>query len=268
VWLPGRAVCHEGAVKIATWNINSIRAREERLLGWLAQAQPDVLCLQELKCTEAEFPFEPLKAAGYHAHVHGQKTYNGVALITKTPATDLQLGLSDGVEDPQSRVIAGTVKGVRVICVYAPNGQSVGSPAYQYKLAWFERLGRFLGQQLPKGQAGLVAGDFNVAPKDIDVHDPTLWEGQTLFSLPEREALKNAVSSRLVDAFRRLHAESKFTWWDYRQLSFPKNKGLRIDHLFLTPELAERCTACEIDREARKGKQPSDHAPVWVEVTA
>ena len=253
-------------MKIASWNVNSIKARQERLLGWLSSAQPDVLCLQELKCVDEKFPLEELKAAGYHAACHGQKTYNGVAILSKEPIEDVSRGLLDDGEAAQARLIAGTVRGVRVICVYAPNGQSVGSEAYQYKLDWYARLRRYLDTRHKPDQPLVITGDFNVAPEERDVWDVRLWEGQTLFSLPERAALKQMADFGLADTFRKFHPEEgRYSWWDYRMLGFPKNHGLRIDHLFATAPLFEKCTAADIDREARKGKQPSDHAPIWAE---
>ncbi|MFZ5471350.1 MAG: exodeoxyribonuclease III [Myxococcota bacterium] len=253
-------------MKIASWNINSIRARTERLCAWLEANKPDVLCLQELKCQEDQFPFAEVGAAGYRAVVHGQKTYNGVAILAREEPVDVLRGLSDHREDPQSRVIAATVRGVRVVCLYAPNGQAVDSPAFLYKLEWFGRLRSYLETRHKKDEPLVLTGDFNVAPAAIDTHDPELWEGQTMFTQREREALAEVTSFGLVDTFRTLHPEeSKFSWWDYRMLAFPKNRGLRIDHLFVTQPLAEKLVAADIDREARKGKQPSDHAPVWAE---
>ncbi|HLL55607.1 MAG TPA: exodeoxyribonuclease III [Myxococcaceae bacterium] len=253
-------------MKIATWNINSIRARQERLFAWLAAAQPDIVCLQELKCLDKEFPADALRDLGYHSASHGQKTYNGVAILAKTEITDVVRGLSDGVEDTHARLIAGTVDGIRVFSAYAPNGQEVGSEAYQYKLEWYGRLRKYLDTRHKPTEKLVLGGDWNVAPEDIDVHDPKAWEGQTLFSLPERKALQHLRDFGLVDTWRTIHPEdSKFSWWDYRMLSFPKNKGLRIDHVFATAPLAKKCVAAEIDREARKGKQPSDHAPVWAD---
>lgn len=253
-------------MKIATWNCNSIRARKERLLAYLASAKPDVLCLQELKCDDDDYPVEEIEAAGYRSAIHAQKTYNGVAILARTAPQDVVMGLQDGVEDPQSRLIAGTVNGVRVLSVYAPNGQEVGSDAYQYKLKWYDRLRAYLDKHERNRDKVVVCGDFNVAPEDLDVHDPKAWEGQTLCSLPEREKLKSLIDFGLVDLFRKVHPEDqKFSWWDYRMLGFPKNKGLRIDHLLVTPKLSAACTAIEIDRNERKGKQPSDHAPVWAE---
>ena len=251
-------------MKIVSWNCNSIRARIDRLLAYLASAQPDVLCLQELKCADDDYPRAELEAVGYQSAIHAQKTYNGVAILARQAPTDVVLGLCDGVEDPQSRLIAATVNGVRVLSVYAPNGQEIGSEAYVYKLKWYERLRAYLDSR-ERGSAQLVVcGDFNIAPHDIDVHDPKAWEGQTLCSLPEREKLKLLVDFGLTDTFRQLHPEEqKFSWWDYRMLGFPKNKGLRIDHVFASKLLAEKCTEAAIDREERKGKLPSDHAPVW-----
>ena len=253
-------------MKIAAWNVNSIRARLDRLVAWLASAQPDVLCLQELKCADGEFPLEAIRAAGYHAAVHGQKTYNGVAILAKSEPTDVVRGLSDGVEDTHARLIAATVNGVRVLSAYVPNGQQVDSPAYEYKLEWYRRLRRYLDTRHKPGELLVLGGDWNVAPDPIDVWDPAVWEGQTLFTLKERAALKDVRDFGLTDTFRHLHPkEQKFSWWDYRMLGFPKNQGVRIDHLLVSAPLAKRLTVADVDREARKGKQPSDHAPVWAE---
>lgn len=254
-------------MKIATWNCNSIRARLPRLLAYLEDRAPDVVCLQELKCLDGDFPAEELRQRGYRSESYGQKTYNGVAILAKEEISDVSRGLQDGAEDPQSRLIAATVRGVRVISVYAPNGQEVGSPAYQYKLRWFERLRAYLEVRHSPSTPLVLCGDFNVAPKPDDVHDPAAWEGQTLYSVPEREALERLVSFGLRDTFRLHHAEAgRFSWWDYRMLAFPKNRGLRIDHLYVTEPLLSACTGADIDREMRKGAQPSDHAPVWAEL--
>lgn len=266
--LIGDELCERRRVKIATWNCNSIRAREHRLLPWLEERKPDIVCLQELKCEEAEVPVAALEALGYRAALHCQKTYNGVAILARSEPKDVVRGLSDGVDDSHARLIAGTVDGLRVVCAYAPNGQEVGSPAYQYKLEWFARLRRYIDARHKPNQALILCGDWNVAPEPIDVHDPVAWEGQTLYSQPEREALKQVMEFGLVDLFRAKHpGDGRFTWWDYRQLSFPKNEGLRIDHLLATEAVATRVTEVEIDREMRKGKQPSDHAPVWAELS-
>lgn len=250
------------AVKIVTWNINSVRARFERLLDFLKTRSPDVLCLQELKCTDEQFPTLELQALGYHAAVFGQKSYNGVAIISKEPVADVQRNLGD--DDEQARLIAGTVGGIRVVGLYAPNGQSLSSPAYQYKLQWYAKLNRWLKTQ---ATPLLVCGDFNIAPDDIDTWDAKLWEGQTLASPPERAAFKELTQQNaLVDLFRVKHPEpGRFSWWDYRAGAFHKNQGLRIDHILVSEALVARCKEVEVDREARKGKLPSDHAPVWAE---
>jgi exodeoxyribonuclease-3 len=253
-------------VRIATWNVNSIRARQARLLGWLASARPDVLCLQELKCTDADFPADAVREAGYEAVWHGQKTYNGVAILARAPLTDVTRGLGDGEEEGGARVIAATVGGVRVVSCYAPNGQEVDSAQYTFKLGWYRRLRRFLDAHARADAPLALCGDWNVAPEDLDTYDPKAWEGQTLFTPREKEALAHLRGFGLTDTFRHLHPDAQqFSWWDYRMLAFPKNKGLRIDHVYATAPLLARLTAAGIDREARKGAQPSDHTPVWAE---
>jgi len=250
-------------VKVATWNVNSIRARLERVLAFLERHDPDVVCLQETKVVDDAFPADELRAAGYDCATIGQKTYNGVAILSKTPADDVLRGFDDGGDDSQARLIAGTVKGVRCVCVYVPNGRTVGSEAYAYKLEWLGRLSRLLEKDADPARPLVLTGDFNVAPADIDVHDPEGWRDQVLCSEPERRALRELEDWGLVDGFRSVHPDRvAYTWWDYRQLGFPKNRGLRIDHLLLTRPLLERCEAIEIDREERKGKGASDHAPV------
>ncbi len=252
------------SLTIASWNINSVRARVARLEAWLATKKPDVLCLQELKCTEEQFPLETVERLGYHAAVYGQKTYNGVAILSTSPLEAVERGLPVADDDGEARVLAATVRGTRVLSVYAPNGQSVDSPAYQGKLAFYARLRRALDGRYRAEPSLVLCGDFNVAPEERDVWDPVLWEGQTLFSLPERAALKEVVAFGLEDTFRMHHPEpGRYSWWDYRMLGFPKNHGLRIDAIYANKALAARCEAADIDREARKGKLPSDHAPVW-----
>ena len=249
---------------IATWNINSVRARTERLLAWLEARRPDVVCLQELKCTDEQFPSERVRALGYHPVLFGQKSYNGVAILSRVEPERLERGFLDGEDDDQARVVSATVGPVRVASFYAPNGQAVDSPAYHQKLEWYGRLRRWLDVRHRPDELLAVCGDFNVAPEERDVWDPKLWEGQTLFSLPERAALRNATAFGLEDTFRRLHPEAgRYSWWDYRMLGFQKNRGLRLDHIYATPPLAALLQAAGIDREARKGTQPSDHAPVW-----
>ncbi len=253
-------------MKLATWNVNSIRARLDRVLGWIDRHRPDVLCLQETKVADDAFPVDDVRRLGYEPCFHGQRTYNGVAILARAPITDVERGFGDGDDDAQARLLAGTVAGVRVMSVYVPNGERVGSDKYQYKLAWIERLRRYLASRLASGAPAVLCGDFNVAPAPLDVHDPVAWEGSVLFSEPERAALGRVVGAGLVDLLRTMHPEEPlFTWWDYRMLSFPKNRGLRIDHVFVTPALAARAVACGVDRESRKGTQPSDHAAVWAE---
>jgi exodeoxyribonuclease-3 len=252
-------------MKLATWNVNSIRARLDRVLAWAAAEQPDVLCLQETKVEDHAFPSEPFVAAGYHVSHAGQRTYNGVAILSKSEPHDVLRGLDDGEDDPQARLVAATVDGVRVISAYVPNGEAPESPKFAYKLRWLGRLRRYLDQRASPTQPLVLCGDFNVAPEERDVHDPEAWRTSTLFHDDARAALVGVTGFGLIDAYR-LHdpAPGRYSWWDYRMLSFPKDRGLRIDHVFATRPLAERCRSAAIDREARKGKQPSDHAPVIV----
>ncbi|MBI3183378.1 MAG: exodeoxyribonuclease III [Myxococcales bacterium] len=254
-------------MKIATWNCNSVRARQTRLLEWLAKARPEVLCLQELKCVEEDFPWAELRQAGYHAACNGQRTYNGVGILSLEEPTEVLRGMDDGVDDGQARLIAANVAGVRIVSAYAPNGQAVGSPAYDYKLEWYGRLRRHLDLRHRPERPLVLCGDFNVAAEPIDVYDPAQWDGQTMFTEPERAALRHLLGFGLTDTFRKLHPgePGRFSWWDYRMLAFPKNRGLRIDYLFATAPMADRCQGADIDREARKGAKPSDHAPVWAD---
>ncbi len=251
-------------MKIATWNVNSIRVRQERLAAWLTTHQPDVLCLQELKTEEPTYPREALDALGYVSAINAQKTYNGVAILSRHTLTDVVVGLGDGVEDPQARFVAATVNGVRVISVYVPNGQALDSDKWPYKLQWLKRLRAWLDQHESKDKPLAVCGDYNVAPEAIDVHDVAAWEGEPLFHPDARAALQHVADFGLVDTFRQKHPgeANLFSWWDYRMLGFPKNRGLRIDHILATPALADRCTESVIDRQERKGKSASDHAPV------
>jgi exodeoxyribonuclease-3 len=253
---------------IAAWNVNSLNMRLPRLLAWLAANRPDIVCLQETKLEDAKFPVLETTAAGYTAHFAGQKTYNGVAILVRSDlaASDVAMGIP-GFDDEQKRVIAATIAGIRIVGVYVPNGQAVASDKYRYKLAWYAALADMLRGELARHPALAVLGDFNVAPEDRDVHDPALWAGQVLCSDPERAAFRALLDAGLSDSFRLFEQpERTFSWWDYRQLAFPKNNGLRIDHILLSPALASRCAASRIDRAARKGEKPSDHAPVLVEL--
>jgi exodeoxyribonuclease III len=250
-------------MKLATWNVNSIRARMERVVPWLEEKRPDIVCMQELKAEESQLELDAFSRLGYSTVFAAQKTYNGVAILSRAPASDVRIGLGDGVEDPQARLIAATIDGVRVINVYAPNGQTVGSDKYEYKLQWMARLRRFLDGNCTTAAPMIICGDFNVAPENGDVHDPVAWSKETLFHVDARKSLEEVRSFGLVDLFRLHHHEpGYYSWWDYQMLSFPKNKGLRIDHIFATEPMARRCTGCIIDRDARKGQKPSDHAPV------
>jgi len=257
-------------VKIASWNINSLRKRQDQLFEWLATSAPDVVCLQETKCPDDQFPVLALQAAGYHSVYHGEKSYNGVAIFSKAEPREVRVSLCDEVDDPQARVISATIDGVRVYSVYAPNGQAVGSPAYEYKLKWYDRLAECIQRELSGTATGhvdlVVCGDFNVAPEDIDVHDPALWRGAIMCSDDERAAFAKLCGIGLVDTLRLHHHEpGMFTWWDYRMLAFQKNRGLRIDAILASKAMAKRCVAAGIDRDLRKGKEPSDHAPIWAE---
>src|SRR5258706_74499 len=225
--------------------------------------RPDVCCRQELKVEEKDFPSEAFTAIGYHVARVCQKTYNGVAILARAPVADVACGLDDGDDDPQARLIAGTVDGVRVISAYVPNGQTVGSDKYAYKLRWLERLRAYLDARGDRAQPLILCGDFNVAPEARDVHDPAAWENETLFHIDSRTALERVRAWGLVDAVRLHHAQAGlYSWLDYRMLGFPKNRGLRIDHVLVTPALRARLDDVVIDREERKGKLPSDHAPV------
>jgi exodeoxyribonuclease-3 len=254
-------------MRIVTWNINSIRARTDHLLDVLKRLNPDVLLLQELKCTDAQFPAAELEAAGYQSAVFGQKSFNGVALLSKVRPTDVVRNISDGAEDVTARLIGATVGGVRIYGLYAPNGQTVGSEAFEYKLHWYTRLRRFLGQRHAPESKLVICGDFNVAPEDLDVWDPRLFAGQTLFTDSEKRAWRELRDSlQMTDVFRALHpTDPGFAWWDYRLSGYAKNHGLRIDHFLTTPPITALVKAAGVDRAARELKLPSDHAPVWAD---
>jgi len=250
-------------MRIATWNVNSIRSRLERLLEWLDRRQPDVVCLQELKTQTSAFPFEPLKHAGYSAAVHGQKTYNGVAILSRSEPRDIVRSFADGGEDAEARFVSALVDGVTVLSVYVPNGTSVGSDRWEYKLDWMRRLRRYLDTHAEPSDALLLCGDINIAPHDSDVANPDAWRDTVLCHEDGRRALEHVTEWGLVDAFRLKNREGGFySWWDYRRLGFARNDGLRIDHIFATQSLSEKLVSAEIDRQERKGKKPSDHAPV------
>lgn len=252
-------------MKIATWNVNSIRVRLPHVLDWLAQQQPDVLCLQETKVIDENFPVEDFRQAGYFSAYAGQKTYNGVATLSRLSANEAVRELP-GADGAQKRLLAATVYGVRVVNVYVPNGETVDSDKYGYKLAWLEALRIFLKAELKAHPRLVLLGDFNIAPEARDVHDPKLWEGHVLFSDKEREAFHAFVADGLVDVFRKFdQPAASFSWWDYRMGGFRRDLGLRIDHIFASRALANTCRTCRIDKAPRALERPSDHAPVIAE---
>ena len=255
-------------MKFATWNVNSLKVRLPHVLDWLQRQRPDALCLQELKLEDAKFPKAEIEAAGYSAAFLGQKTYNGVAILSRQPAGNIAYGIA-GFDDEQRRVISANVGGVQLICAYVPNGQSLDSDKYQYKLRWLDAFERWLMQELKTHAHVAVLGDFNIAPEDRDVHDPKAWEGQVLVSEPERAAWKRIVALGFADGFRLFQQpEKSYTWWDYRMNGFKRNLGMRIDHILLSPGLAAKCSACLVDIEPRRLERPSDHAPVFAEIAA
>lgn len=248
--------------RIVTWNVNSLRVRLQQLMAWLAANPTDIVALQETKLPDEDFPRAELEAAGYHCVANGQRTYNGVALLTREPPTDVVTAIP-GFEDPQRRVLAVTVGAWRIVNLYVPNGQSVGSDKYAYKLRWLESLRSWLATEVSRHERLIVAGDFNIAPEDRDVHDPAVWAGSVHVSEPERAALRALFALGLVDVFRLFEQPvHSYSWWDYRAFAFRHNHGLRIDLILAAPALARRCTGCHIDPEPRRAERPSDHAPV------
>ncbi len=249
-------------MKIATWNVNSLKVRLPQVLQWLSDNPVDVLCLQETKTVDEKFPVAEIEAAGYQVAFSGQKTYNGVAILSRHPIADVVKN-NPLHADEQQRIIAGTIEGVRIICAYIPNGQSLDSDKYIYKLNWLKGLHQWLEQEQKQHAQLALLGDYNIAPEDRDVHDPAAWVGQVLVSEPERAAFFRFQEMGLTDAFRMFEQPEKlYSWWDYRQMGFRLNRGLRIDHILLSAPLAARCSACVIDKVPRKWEQPSDHTPV------
>lgn len=251
--------------KIATWNVNSLKVRLPHVIDWLNTHQPDVLALQETKVQDPDFPLEEITKAGYECIFSGQKTYNGVAILTRTKAAKLITDFP-GLEDPQRRVLGIKVGEFQVLNLYVPNGESVVSQKYLYKLNWLKHLNAYLKQELNNNTHFIMLGDFNIAPEEMDVHDVKAWEGQVLFSEPERNALKDIFNLGMVDCFR-LHEqpEKSFTWWDYRLNAFKRNLGVRIDHILANTALAKSCVRCYVDKAPRTLERPSDHAPVVAE---
>jgi len=253
-------------MKLATWNVNSLKVRLPQVLQFLAQHRPDALALQELKLEDPSFPLAEINAAGYQAVFSGQKTYNGVAILSPRPAVNASMGIAN-FDDPQRRVIGATIDGVRVICVYIPNGEAVESEKYKYKLDWLIRLTSWLKQEMAQYPKLVLLGDYNIAPEDRDVYDPKVWQGKVLFSEPEKTAFQNLVALGLRDSFRLFEQpEKSYSWWDYRMNGFKRNLGLRIDHILLSAELVKCCKSCSIDRDYRAKERPSDHAPVIAEI--
>ena len=254
-------------MKIASWNVNSLNVRLPHLQEWLRNAAPDVVALQETKLEDAKFPDTALIEQGYRSVFTGQKTYNGVAIVSRDSATDLQLGIP-GFEDEQKRVIAATVNGIRIVNLYVVNGQAVGSEKYDYKLRWIDAVHGWLAEELRKHPQLVVLGDFNIAPDDRDVHDPLIWnEDSILTSTAERAALRRLQALGLHDSYRLLHEDGgQFSWWDYRAAGFRRNLGLRIDLVLVSEALRGRVLAAGIDREPRLWDRPSDHTPVWIEL--
>ncbi len=254
-------------MKLVTWNINSVRAREQRLVDWLTKHQPDVICLQELKVTDDLFPRDKVEALGYQVATHGQKTYNGVAILSRTPLEDVRIGLGDDVEDDHARLISAKVEGIRVICGYFPNGGDMDSDKYVYKLRWFERLRAHLDRNFSKDEPLALLGDYNVATFGDDIARPEELEGTVLANPEIRESLARIRDFGLSDVFRPFHPRGGvYTWWDYRGMGFERGNGMRIDHHYYTDCLAKRVIGAAVDRTEREGKGASDHAPVLVEI--
>jgi exodeoxyribonuclease III len=253
-------------MKLATWNVNSLKVRLPHVLEFLDRHKPDALCLQEIKLEDPNFPSADINAVGYQAVFAGQKTYNGVAILSPTAAADVSVGIPN-LDDAQKRVIAATVGGVRVVCVYIPNGEAVESEKYKYKLDWLMALNAWLKQEMVKYPKLALLGDYNIAPEDRDVYDPKAWAGKVLFSDPEKAAFKDLVALGLTDSFRLFdQADKSYSWWDYRMNGFKRNLGLRIDHILLSAQLAKTCKSCTIDVNFRAKERPSDHAPVIAEI--
>jgi len=252
-------------LKIASWNVNSLNVRLPHVLAWCDVARPDILALQETKLTDDRFPVEALLEAGYHSVYSGQKTYNGVAILSREPAIDSVTDI-DGLDDPQRRILAATIGDVRIIDLYVVNGSEVGSEKYAYKLHWLKQVNRWIADEMQKFDKVIVLGDFNIAPEDRDVHDPESWHEKILCSKPERQALQKMLGFGLSDTFRLFEQEENtWSWWDYRMAAFRRNMGLRIDLVLASKVLTENCSASYIDKEPRRQERPSDHAPAVAE---
>lgn len=251
--------------KIATWNVNSLRVRMPHIVKWLQEVKPDVLALQETKLCDADFPISDIESLGYNVAFSGQKTYNGVAIISRDKIENTIVTLP-GSEDVQRRVLGVTTGGIRVLNLYVPNGEHVTSEKYNYKLSWLQHLHSFLSTEIKNHSKMIILGDFNIAPEEIDVHNPAQWIGQVLFSEPERQAFRTILKAGFQDCFRKLAPQDKqFSWWDYRLNAFKRNIGLRIDHILASEQLANSCINCSIDKGPRAWERPSDHTPVIAE---
>jgi exodeoxyribonuclease-3 len=258
-------------MKIATWNVNSVKARLEPTVAWLKAASPDVVCLQEIKSTDDTFPRETFEALGYNCAVHGQKTYNGVAILSKLPLEDVTPRLKGNDADDHARYIEALVTGdkgvLRIASIYAPNGNPLGTEKFPYKLGWLERLYAHAKDLLANEEPLALMGDYNVIPQDKDCYDPKAWANDALFQPQSKAALRKIENLGFTDAFRARHGEAgQYTFWDYQAGSWRKNQGIRIDHILLSPQAMDRLAACEIDRDVRDGEKPSDHVPIWCEL--
>lgn len=253
-------------MKIASWNVNSLRVRLPQVLDWLASSGVDVLALQETKMTDNQFPQAEIEAAGYQVVYSGQKTYNGVAIISKSPAKDIVTDVPD-LDDPQRRILGATIDGIRILDLYVVNGQEVGSEKFDYKLNWLEKVYNHIAEDIKEHENYVVLGDFNIAPADEDVHDPEAWHERILCSTPERKVLQEILDLGFDDSFRLFKQEEKqYSWWDYRAAGFRRNLGLRIDLILTSKLLSERCKSSIIDKEPRSWERPSDHTPVVAEI--
>ncbi|MGB8842780.1 MAG: exodeoxyribonuclease III [Aliidongia sp.] len=254
-------------MKIATWNVNSVKARLPNVLAWLDSAKPDVVCLQEIKCQTADFPELEFRAAGYHAVVQGQKSYNGVAILSREPARDALIGLPGDPEDAQARYVEASFGDIRVASIYLPNGNPVGTEKYPYKLGWMARLRQRAIDLLATEGTVVLAGDYNICPADDDVYDPVGWSEDALCRPESRAAFRSLIHLGLTDAFRIGHLEPhRYSFWDYQAGRWPRDEGLRIDHFLLSPQATDRLVACDIDREPRGREKASDHTPVWCDI--
>jgi exodeoxyribonuclease III len=258
-------------MRVATWNVNSIRQRLDHLLAWLQERSPDVVCLQEIKCTDDAFPREPIEALGYNVVTHGQKTFNGVALLSRLPFDETKQGLAGDDSDDHARFLEGVVSlkqgALRLACLYLPNGNPPNTDKYPYKLNWMKRLLDFTVERLKTEEPLILAGDFNVIPAPADVHDPKLWVNDALFLPPTRERFQALLNLGLTDAIRAVSDEpGHYTFWDYQAGAWQKNNGIRIDHMLLSPQASDRLVTAGIDRHVRTWEKPSDHVPVWVDL--